>query len=144
MNLSKTSVLKIAVAWIFSAVFSHLHAEAPSITDSAEYVRCISADYRGIGPNAHRIECIQTELNRYQSMLDYEYKSALKLRHGASRRKLIRSQRAWMAFRKARCEYEFTLDMPPNPYANQQMCLVGLTIEQWYRMETLHDIKSWQ
>ena len=116
MNLSKISLLKIGVALIFLTVFPHVHAERPSITDSAEYVRCMSADYPGAGPTGHRLQCFQSELNRYQAMLDGEYKAALNLHHGESRRKLIRSQRAWMAFRKARCEYEFTLDMAPNPY----------------------------
>ena len=133
--------------WLGAALLlfcSLAFAEKPSITDSVAFVDCMSSDYVGAGPNTYRIGCINTEIQKYQTLLDTEYKQQLKFRKGKSRQRLLRVKSEWIKYRNAWCDFEFTLEAGGNPYVNQQFCIADQTIDQWYKLKSNRVHPSWQ
>jgi len=84
----------------------------------------------GYGKNGQFLNCYAEELQRQDKRLNTAYKAAQSKAPADARPALLKSQRAWIAFRDARCELERTLDYAPNGQVNQAACLSSLTEEQ--------------
>jgi uncharacterized protein YecT (DUF1311 family) len=140
----KSNVFKAhAVAWcaalLLSVVAPHVRAQMPSFADSKAYQDCMDRSYSHGFITENRVNCVRAELKKYDAMLNAEYQLQLKSLQGESRKKLVQAQRDWVKFRDAWCGFEFTLvDVPPNIYVKREMCLTDFTIEQWYRLKSMH------
>lgn len=99
--------------------------QAPSLLD-----KCMDAVDLGYGKNGQFAACYAEELQRQDMRLNIAYKAAQGKAPAEARPALLKSQRAWIAFRDARCELERALNYAPNGEVNRVACLSSLTTEQ--------------
>lgn len=88
-----------------------------------------AVDY-GFGKNGQFSSCYAEELKRQDAALNLAYKAAMGKVSAEARPALLKSQRAWIVFRDARCDLEAALDYAPSGEVNRVACLGSLTALQ--------------
>jgi uncharacterized protein YecT (DUF1311 family) len=97
---------------------------------SPQFAKCMAAVDLGALKNTQFEGCYRKELAVQDQRLNEEYKKALAIRTGESRKLLTNGQRAWLAYRDGWCGYVRTVDAAPTPEVNYVACLVDLTAAQ--------------
>ncbi|WP_460830278.1 lysozyme inhibitor LprI family protein [Lysobacter humi (ex Lee et al. 2017)] len=107
-------------------------AGAHEPTYRPSYDRCIDA---AGGVTAAMIDCMHAELDAQDARLNAGYRAASRALPAARRAALTRAQRAWVAWRDARCAFELDPDGGSIARIVANSCVLQLTTERATELE---------
>lgn len=127
-NILWSKAAQLLIISTFTLVSYTAHAE--TVSDTAQFTKCMSDVDLGAFKNTQWGVCYEAELVRQNKRLEQEYKNLQGKYKGHDLKLLVAAKKSWLAYREKWCRYEEMLPIAPTPYVNYSACLVDTTIEQ--------------
>lgn len=132
-TLSSALCLTLASLW-----FGPAHAnEQPQY--SKQYEDCMEAVDLGAMKNSQWMACAEQELKRVDADLNANYKKLQQALNTEQREALKKAQRAWLQYRKERCDFEYVAPTAPGGEANRSFCLLEMTAQKSQYLRQMHN-----